>query len=140
MIFKFKNNLLFLLFLLIAFVAKSQKVDSLFANLYTDSLKKGTYNYINIDGKMSNGNYVPLDSTELLFWSNEGKFYGNTLFIDKNFNKESVFIKVVLRKNPRLSKEFTMFIKRNPDNENLKTSDQLLKEIGPAGRKGRKTK
>ena len=36
-------------FILITTFAKAQKIESIHINLYTDSLKKGTYNYINVD-------------------------------------------------------------------------------------------
>ena len=66
----------FLLIILIAgsFGAKAQKIDSIYVNLYTDSLKKGTYNYINIDGRLQNGRYIPLDSTSLSFHQFCGAF------------------------------------------------------------------
>jgi len=51
---KLKKYLL-CLFLLCSLFAKAQKVENIYVNLYTDSLKKGTFNYINIDGKLSNG-------------------------------------------------------------------------------------
>lgn len=115
--------------LLAAFV-RAQKVEAIYVNLYTDSLKKGTFNYINIDGKLSNGLYQPLDSTDIIFWSSEGKFHGNSLWIDKSFNKEKIIIKAVLKSNPSLTKEFTMYIKTKADDEKLKTSDEMLKELG----------
>lgn len=128
-----------LVFLLAASTAaKAQQVDSIYANLYTDSLKKGTYNYINIDGLLSNGRYLPLDSTHIIFSASAGKFAGNSLFIDKNFAGEKVIIKAVLRKNPAVYKEFTMFIKIKPDNENLKTVDELLNGMQPP--KSKRTK
>ena len=34
---------------------KAQKVDSIYFHLYTDSLKKGVYNYINVDARLQNG-------------------------------------------------------------------------------------
>jgi hypothetical protein len=75
-----------------------------YVNLYTDSLKKGTYNYINIDGLLPDGSYIPLDSTHLIFTASAGKFYGNNLLLDKNFAEEKVSIKVVLRQNPSVPK------------------------------------
>lgn len=105
---------------------KAQHIDSIYVNLYTDSLKKGTYNYINIDGLMSNGKYLPLDSTHIIFTASAGKFYGNSLFIDKNFEADKVNIKAVLRNNPAIFKEFTIYIKIKPDSDNLKTVDELL--------------
>lgn len=104
---------------------KAQQIDSIYVNLYTDSLKKGTYNYINVDGLLSNGRYLPLDSTHIQFSATAGKFFGNTLLIDRNFEGEKVTIKAVLRKNPAIHKEFTLYIKIKPDNENLKTVEEL---------------
>jgi hypothetical protein len=109
--------------------AKAQKIDSIFINLYTDSLKKGTYNYINVDGQLSNGSYLPLDSTQLIFWASQGKFSGNSLWIDKDFKYDRVLIKVLLRSNPKLSKEFTIYIKKKPDDERLPTDEELMNEI-----------
>ncbi len=118
----------FLLSFLIIFsiAAKAQKVESLHVNLYTDSLKKGTFNYINIDGRMPNGRYIPLDSTHLIFQASAGKFVGNNLWIDRNTTLEKVDVKVILRNNPSLYKEFSIYIKKQPDPE-LKTMDDLMK-------------
>lgn len=117
------------LFVLISFCAKAQKVENIFVNLYTDSLKKGTYNYINVDGLVANGKYMPLDSTHIIFWASEGKFHGNSLWIDKDFKYDRVYIKIILRGNPQLSKEFTMYIKKKPDDEKLKSEEELLNEM-----------
>jgi hypothetical protein len=95
-------------------------------NLYTDSLKKGTFNYINVDGLLANGRYLPLDSTHLAFTASSGKFTGNTLFIPRDFKEEKVTIKVVLRQNPSLFKEFTMWIKTKDNNEKLKTTEEIM--------------
>lgn len=117
-----------------SFAAKAQKVESIYVNLYTDSLKKGTFNYINIDGRLSNSKYLPLDSTHLIFWSSAGKFNGNSLWIDPNFAEEKVTIKVTLRNNPGLFKEFSMYIKKKPDPE-LKTMDELMNKPKTKGSK-----
>ena len=132
-----KRYLLFL-FILTASICKAQKIESIYVNLYTDSLKKGTYNYINIDGLLSNGNYIPLDSTHLIFSASAGKFYGNNLYIDKNFKEDKVSIKVQLRKDPSQFKTFEMHIKRKPDNEVLKTPEQIMSEIENKQRKKKK--
>jgi len=107
--------------------AKAQKVESIYVNLYTDSLKKGTYNYINIDGQLSNGKYLPLDSTHIIFWASAGRFNGNSLWIDKDFAAKKVDIKVTLRSNPAMVKEFSIYIKQQPDPE-LKTMDEIMKK------------
>jgi hypothetical protein len=130
---------LFFFFLTISTFTRAQKIDSIYVNLYTDSLKKGTYNYINIDGKLSNGRYMPLDSTDIIFTASDGKFFGNSLWVDPNFSKEKVSIKAVLRSNPQLHKEFTIYIKKIPNPTQLKSVDQLMNEMNNDSRSsGRK--
>ena len=129
---------LLMLFISISSFAAAQKVDSIYVNLYTDSLKKGTYNYINVDGLLSNGRYLPLDSTHVIFWASDGKFMGNSLWIDKNFNRNHVYIKIVLKQNPKLSKEFTMYVKKKPDDEKLKTDEELLRDMQNSSKKNKK--
>lgn len=116
---------LLILFTLCSFVAKAQKVEKIYVNLYTDSLKKGTYNYINIDGQLANGRYLPLDSTHLIFWASAGKFNGNSLWIDRDFSAQKVDIKISLRDNPAMVKEFSIYVKQMPDPE-LKTMDEIM--------------
>ncbi len=120
-----KKNLLAVLLITTA-AAKAQKIDSIYINLYTDSLKKGTYNYINVDGLLSNGRYLPLDSNYIQFTASAGKFIGNSLLIAKDFTEEKITIKAVLKKNTAIVKEFVVYIKKKPDDENLKTVDELL--------------
>lgn len=124
-----KFILLFLVSSSIVFKASSQKIDSIYVNLYTDSLKKGTFNYINIDGLLSNGNYLPLDSTHLIFKASTGVFSGNALWIDNNIKEEKVSVRVVLKKNPALFKEFDIYVKKKPDNEKLKTADEIINDM-----------
>jgi hypothetical protein len=112
-------------FMVCSFFAKAQKVEKIYVNLYTDSLKKGTYNYINIDGQLANGKYLPLDSTHLIFWASAGKFNGNSLWIDRDIAVNKIDIKVSMRNNPAIVKEFTIYIKQQPDPE-LKTIDEII--------------
>lgn len=129
------KKLLLLTFILSSLYTTAQKVDSIYVNLYTDSLKKGTFNYINIDGKLSNGQFLPLDSTHLIFWSSAGQFTGNSLWIEPNFVTDKIDIKVSLRNNPSISKAVTIYIKKAPDPA-LKTMEELMKKS--KSKKGRK--
>jgi hypothetical protein len=122
------KKVLLAILLITTAAAKAQKIDSIYINLYTDSLKKGTYNYINVDGLLSNGRYLPLDSTHIQFTASAGKFTGNSLLIDKDFTQEKITIKAVLKNNTAIAKEFVVYIKKKPDDENLKTVNELLKE------------
>ncbi len=103
--------LLLLFFTATSFFVKAQKIDSIYVNLYTDSLKRGTYNYINVDGLLSNGKYLPLDSSHISFTASAGKFSGNSLWVEHGFTAEKITISVVLKTNPALHKEFDMYIK-----------------------------
>ena len=122
------------IFLLLAFLTslstltKAQKVDSIYFHPYTDSLKKGTYNYINVDGKLSDGRWLPLTPKELILTSSAGVFSGNSLFIDSNFKEARVTIKAVLKENPTVWKELTLYIKTTIVDERLKTTDELFEE------------
>ncbi len=122
--------------LLFSVATNAQKIDSIYVHLYTDSLKKGTYNYINIDGKLSNGHYLPLDSSQIIFSASDGKFFGNSLWIAPDFKKEKVSIHVVLRSNPAMKKSFIIFVKKKPDPE-LKTEDDILQQPSVKSRKRR---
>lgn len=129
-----KKNLLFS-FLIISLSTAAQKIDSIYVNLYTDSLKRGTYNYINVDGLLSNGRYLPLDSTHLIFTASTGKFIGNSLWVAPDFKGRKILLKVVLRTNPVIIKEFEMYIKQLPDGP-LKTEAEVLQGMKPKKRKG----
>ncbi len=93
----------------------SQVPDSIYFNLYTDSLKKGTYNYINVEGVFSNKRVLPLDTTQLFFSSSFGRFHRNSLWIPFDANEEKVDITVVLRTNPAHTIRRTLYIKKKEE-------------------------
>jgi hypothetical protein len=121
-----KKVLLFIIILASAIPCFSQKVDSIFFHLYTDSLKKGQHNYINVDGKLSDGKWQPLSSKEIQFSSTKGEFSGNELIIPADFKDEKVTIKAVLKNNPAIWLEKTIWIKKIPDPEFLPTKEDIL--------------
>ena len=107
----------------------AQKVDSIYFHLYTDSLKKGFYNYINVDGKLSDGSWTPLDSTQILFISDGGFFKGNDLFIDSSYKGETVRVKAILKTNPGVHKEVVIYIRKRGFTEPLKTNEEIMDEL-----------
>jgi hypothetical protein len=122
------KRFLFLLILLSgAFFTNAQKIDSIYFHLYTDSLKKGTHNYINVDGKTSEGKWKPLTAKELTFTTSYGVFEGTELVLPANPSVEKLTIKVVLNSDPKLWKETTIWIKKKPDDEMLPTNEEVLK-------------
>jgi len=107
-------------------LAKAQQVDSIFFHLYTDSLKKGTYNYINVDGKTRSGQWLPLTAREINFSANAGQFEGNSLFIDKNLSQDRVMIKAVLKADTTIARTCVIYIKRTEDPELPKMPEEIL--------------
>lgn len=130
------KTLLFTVLLSSFLTTTAQKVDSIFFNLYTDSLKKGFYNYINVDGKLTDGTWMPLDSSHIKFSSNAGIFYGNDLFLDSSWTEETVKVKAELRSNPRIKKEVVIYIRKRGFDEPLKTREEILRGM----EQGRKKK
>ena len=129
-----KKILLLSVFLSLYAVLFAQKVDSIYFHLYTDSLKKGQHNYINVDGKMSNGRWMPLTHKEIIFSCSSATFEGNELIIPFEFLPEKVTITAVLKNNPAVRIEKTIWIKTKPDGD-LPTKDEILNGTPP-----RKTK
>lgn len=104
----------------------SQKVDSIYFHLYTDSLKKGTHNYINVDGKLSNGKWLPLSDKEIQFTSSHGVFVHNDLVLPADFTEEKITVKAILKNNPAIQREITIWVKKIPDPVNLPTKEDVM--------------
>lgn len=118
------KQLLFISFIAVsAIVSTAQKVDSIYFHLYTDSLKKGTHNYINVDGKLSDGKWKPLTEKEIIFSSDYGKFEGNELILPAKCTVEKISIKAILKAEPWKWKEITVWIKKKSDDEILPKKD-----------------
>ncbi len=122
------KKLLLAFFIIGALGAKAQKVEKIYVNLYTDSLKKGTHNYINVDGEFDNGKYFPLDSIKIQFSCPQAKFFGNSLFIPADFTEEKVSVKVMLKDDNSKFQEFEIYIKKMEDPP-LKTQAEIIAEI-----------
>ena len=119
----FLFSVLFFAFIL----GNAQKVDSIYFHLYTDSLKKGTHNYINVDAKLSDGKWKPLSAKDINFTSSYGTFEGNELILPNAPTVEKLTIKAVLKSDPALWKEITIWIKKKADDEVLPTAEEILK-------------
>ena len=122
-----KKIILLSLFSLAFVQVFAQKIDSIYFHLYTDSLKKGQHNYINVDGKLTNGRWMPLTSKEISFTCPSASFEGNQLIIPENFNLAKVTVKAALKENPAIWIERTIWIKTRPDGP-LPTKEEILKK------------
>jgi len=118
---------------LFTFTAKAQKVENIYFNLYTDSLKKGVYNYINVDGELTNGNYLPLTDKEITFASSAGRWDGNSLIIDSAYKQDSVVVTASLKEHPEIKKNVTIYLKKILTEPPLKTEKELLEELKRKG-------
>lgn len=94
------------------------------------------YNYINVEGKFSDGRIRPLDSTQLSFISSYGKFSGNTLWLPFDVTEEKINITVVLKQNANKAIYKTIYVKKKTDDAQLKTVDEIL--TNPPKTKSRK--
>ncbi len=103
-----------------------QKIDSISFHLYTDSLKKGQHNYINVDGKLPNGHWLPLTTKDIIFSCPTASFDGNELIIPADFKEEKVTVRAFLRSNPLMLIVKTIWIKQKPDDEHLPTQEEIL--------------
>jgi hypothetical protein len=127
--------ILFILVVFSSLAASSQKIESIYFNLYTDSLKKGVYNYINVDGKLVNGTFLPLMSDEVTFISSSGKWEGNSIIIDSASKTDSVVITATLKSRPEVKKSVTIYIKKIDNQPPLKSEKELLDDWTKKGKR-----
>lgn len=131
-----KTVLLILLLIFKSIAGFTQKIDNIYFNLYTDSLKKGSYNYINVEGKMANGDIRPLDSTQLIFSASTGKFFGNSLWLPFETKEEKVNITVTSRQDKNQVLRKTIYIKKKNEDESLLTpAADIYEQRKPKGRR-----
>jgi len=125
-------------FILFSSAASAQKIESIDFHLYTDSLKKGIHNYINVDAKLSDGSYRPLTDKQLNFSCNTGTWQGNDLIIDSSYNKDSVVVTASLKDDAAIKKTVTIYMKKNLNEGNLKSEEELMKEWNNNSKKRRR--
>ena len=131
------------LFLALLFVVNSisaQKLDTIAFNLYTDSLKKGTHNYINVDGKFSDGKWKPLSSKEITFSSTAGVFDGNDLVLPADFKPEWVEITATSKTNTTLNIKTKIWIKKLPDPDRLPTVEEIMRKKADSTKRSKRDK
>lgn len=116
----------FLISFIVVPAFSQKKVENIYFHLYTDSLKKGQHNYINIDGLLANGRWLPMTSKDVTLSCKEATFEGNELIIPIDFKEEKVTIRATLIANPSLSIEKIIWIKQKPDEEFLPSAKEVM--------------
>lgn len=104
----------------------AQKVDSIFFNLYTDSLKRGVHNYINVVARLSDGTYRPMNNKQVNLWSNAGTWEGNDLIPEPGSKDAFIFVKVSLKEHPSKTDSTKIYLKTVIDTAGLKRMDEIL--------------
>lgn len=134
---RMKKALLLFLFFAAAKAGQAQKIDSIYFHLYTDSLKKGFYNYINVDGLTSEGKWWPLYAKEIDFIVTDSalRFDNNDLFVDSSYTAEFVKVKAVLKNNPKIWREVTIYIRKRGFDEPLMTNEEALRKYTEPSKK-----
>ena len=135
---KIYNLLPAFLLLLAAQTVQAQKIDSIYFNLYTDSLKKGSWNYINVEAKLSNGKYIPLNNQQISISTTAGKLEGNSIWLEWDFKPEFISIEVKLKDNPIVSKRTDIWVKKHDLQLNAPVQDSLLQKINNRQKKSKK--
>lgn len=134
-------NYKYLLFLFLSVLSfnglKAQKLEEIYFHLYTDSLKRGTFNYINVDGKFSNGNWRPLTDKELIFKSDVGYFKGNSLFLADTLQIEKVKVWAILKSDTTIQKSTDIYIKISSDWGKVVSSEEVIQDSGNQRKKRR---
>jgi hypothetical protein len=131
-----KPVLFIITFLFLSVTALCQEVDSIAFHLYTDSLKKGQHNYINVDGKFSDGHWLPLTAKEIEFSTSLGRFEGNDLILPADTHADTVNITAILKTNLQMQKKITIWIKKVPDPASLPSEEEILKSSNKKKHKG----
>jgi hypothetical protein len=75
-----------------------------------------------------------MTAKEITFSASAGRFEGNSLFVERDFTGNMITVKAVLKENPAMTREVTIFIKKKEDDAQLKTMDEVM----PGGRKRRR--
>jgi hypothetical protein len=120
-----KPTLLFL-FIIVSHASFAQKLDSIYFNLYTDSLKKGTHNYINVEGKYKNGRILPVDNSEVIFEADSAKFVGNSVWLPMDFKPKFVKVWVTVKAAPQKKIQISIPIKQKGDDEILRSEQEII--------------
>lgn len=119
---------------------RAQMPDSIYFNLYTDSLKKGSWNYINVEGRMANGKIVPLSARTLTLQASKGKIEEMSIWIDWNASSDSVIVEVRLKDKPAVSAKTIIWIRKQDLQMEIPPTDSLLQQLNERNRQKTKEK
>lgn len=134
------NALLLITLVIPGLEIAAQEIDSIAFHLYTDSLKKGVHNYINVDGYLREGRWLPLTSKEVRLSTSAGSFEGSNLIIDQGFTGDKVLITAMYNRNKKLTASTTIYIKTVENNEVLPSKEDVMQPAATDRKSRRKKK
>lgn len=121
-----RTLLLLVVVLLISGQLNAQKIDSIRFRLYTDSLKRGSYNYINVEGLYHGGRWLPLDTAQLIFTTSSGTLYGCSIWIPWESRQGKLDVQATLKQDTSQQLFAILYIKTVDDTSGLKTMEDVL--------------
>ena len=90
-------------------------LEALYFNLYTDSIKPVLNFYVNVEGRYSDGSYLPLDTASIILSCDAGRMQGSEWVPPRIITFEKVTFTAVARHNPALRDEVTIYIRKARD-------------------------
>lgn len=93
-----------------------------------------------MDGKLSDGKWLPLTAKEISFTTSVGYFDGSSLLIPVNYTGENVLVNASLKSNPAIYIKTTIWMKIKPDPDRLPTLDELNKKSSKSDSTSKKNK
>lgn len=94
---------------------RGPQVKRIYFNLYTDSIKTVLNYYVNVEAELSNGNYLPLDTSTIILQSDQGRMSGNEWIPPRSIGFDRVRFTARLKSDPALHEAITVFLKREKD-------------------------
>lgn len=83
---------------------------------YTDSLKRGEYFYVNVEGIYSSGRIFPLDTARVRFAVRGAELHGQDILLDRNdFTTKEIYVDAVYRLNSDMKISTAIPVKQGPE-------------------------
>lgn len=92
---------------------------------YTDSLKRGEYFYLNVEGIYSSGRILPLDTSRIRFTVKGAELRGQDVLLDRNdTTTKFISAEAVYRLNSSMKISTVIPVKQAPDDPSLLIKDE----------------
>jgi hypothetical protein len=93
----------------------NEQLKRIYFNLYTDSIKTILDFYLNVEGEYRDGRFLPLDTSQVVFSTDQGSMRGNAWKPPAHIDFEKVHFEVRAKGRPELHDSITVWLKRARD-------------------------